>query len=946
MHRCQRALQQLPGARSRAAVTATRPLRLRLRHHAAGAPAAALRPRAPPALGAPRRRHFASTGSFIFGGDAPPDAVQTDWEAGLELTKGGKAAEAEVAFQRALTGIEGAGYAPSSGQGRATVAAMWRDLARVQSMQGRAHEALHNLRRSLAVYDGIDQGAELLDVAEHWAKQSGVTGKLAKELPRMPDGVPVDLLLNILDNVVSHCVKLHGDAEPFVRARIALLERAQTVREFHKMDASTTREEKAVALYKSGKIDEAIAELRRGLADAPDLPFDPEIAPVLRRVTAQRTLAAWLAERAAGGSPLADGDRDEGTRLYERSLELVDVVFPEDEEDELLENPDFKPKEQSLADALRMEVTRVRFALLLQLMRLQAGNKDVERVEEHGGRLFDKEFLAKAEKMGVADGTEEFTDARKAWRVGLFRVGAEAFTRAGSQKAVQRWRDVVEICKERERDVHMQMGIARPTQDMRGQTADALLGQAAALHPPWKRLPLGVKIEDGDTGEHTFDREKLQSSVDEIEAALREALQIIEEVPGTTSEGATELAHLKALGSVMLARALRLPVAVGEQSAGRGIGFLSRYPGRAREYAKLIHAGVACATSVLGEIPQLPDGSALGSDEAEEDFGDERDWRELGEAERSAATRLGWFEETWDEGAWLDEYSSECCVSWAELSGEARVDAELLGYDQGEWDCCFNDDEDDEPEQVEPLRNERHAAVWEALHGAVAGGGAALAGLPAGQRRTVELSVDLALEELLMIATDMGEEEAMVNHELQEASGGGELDAMGKKVLADRAEVKARWWGQLAPGVAALAPAVAQVHGGRCEALATTLSLLGKVKEETGQVGGALQLYQRVGAESWDTPGGSMQQRAIQLGGKFELGRLHAGDVEGDGVERAERVFRMEFDALVSGDDGDVDLQMVAVFGSGLEAVLRAQGRAGEADAVAAQAAQAMSDGL
>ena len=83
---------------------------------------------------------------------------------------------------------------------------MWRDRARVQSMQSKTHEALHNLRRALAVYDGLDHSTELLEVAQHWQNQSGVTGRLAKEMPRMPDGVPVDLLLNILDNVVvRHC---------------------------------------------------------------------------------------------------------------------------------------------------------------------------------------------------------------------------------------------------------------------------------------------------------------------------------------------------------------------------------------------------------------------------------------------------------------------------------------------------------------------------------------------------------------------------------------------------------------------------------------------------------------------------------------------------------------------------------------------------------------------
>jgi hypothetical protein len=169
------------------------------------------RRKVPGTILAASRRQF-GVASFVFGGDSPPEEARADWEIGLELTKGGKAGEAEVAFHRALTAIDSSGYAPRSGQGRATVAAMWRDLARAQSMQSKTHEALHNLRRSLAVYDGLDHSTELLEVAQHWQKQSGVTGRLAKEMPRMPDGVPVDLLLNILDNLVVRFSREHSVA--------------------------------------------------------------------------------------------------------------------------------------------------------------------------------------------------------------------------------------------------------------------------------------------------------------------------------------------------------------------------------------------------------------------------------------------------------------------------------------------------------------------------------------------------------------------------------------------------------------------------------------------------------------------------------------------------------------------------------------------------------------
>jgi hypothetical protein len=584
--------------------------------------------------------------------------------------------------------------------------------------------------------------------------------------------------------VQSHCIQLHGDTEPFLQVRLVVLTRAEAVREFHKMDVSTTLEEKAVALYKSKKMDEAIAELRRALADAPPLPIDPPIAPVLRRITAHRTLAAWLADRASSGGSLADSDQAEGTRLYERALELLDAVFPEDEEELMEENPDFKPQEQSLADALQMELTRVRFALLLQLMRLHAagGKQGKERAEDHGRRLLDRDFLEKAEKMGAAAPTEEFTDARKAWRAALLRVAAEAFTRVGSDEAAQRWRDVIEICKGRERDVHMQMGMARPTAEMRGQTADALLGLAAALHPPWLPVPPGVMAQEEDGG--GCDPAKLESTLEEIESSLREALEVIEQV------GDAEMDPSSALATIMLARTLRVPFMVNaDSSAGRGVSFLTKYPARAREFSKLVHSGLASATSALGDIPTLPTLSAdsRGShehadgydddydDEEEEDFGDQREWRQLSDEEQEAARRLGWFEETWDEGDWLDEYSSENCVRWDELTDSARADAMLLGYDKREWDLCYYADDDAEgesevagkgvTEQQQPKApaattqdSQVVAAGWDALHAAEAG--AALKGLSAGHRRAVELSVDCALEQLLVIAAEIAEEAA------------------------------------------------------------------------------------------------------------------------------------------------------------------------------------------
>lgn len=571
-------------------------------------------------------------------------------------------------------------------------------------------------------------------------------------------------------------MQLHGDTEPFLQIRLAVLERAEAVRHFHQMDVSTTLEEKAVTLYKSNKTDEAIAELRRALADAPDLPADPPIAPVLRRITAHRTLAAWLAERASKGGMLAQGDQEEGTRLYERALVFLDSTFPEDEEEPIEENPDFKPKEPSLADALKMEITRVRFTLLFQLVRLHAaatGEENRDQVEKHGRRLFDRDFVAKAEKMGAAAPTEEFSDARKAWRTSLLRIGAEAFLQVGSDEAAQRWRDVLDMCRSRERDVHMQMGIAKPTAEMRGETVDALVGLAAALHPPWNELPSGVIAGDG-----SYDRQMLETTLDEIETCLREALDIIEHI------GDPDMVASNALASVLLARTLRIPAIFSAEgsTAGQGVSFLSTYPARAREFANLVHDGLLCVTSALGEVPTVPAETSIGAhsdgsmnadaqqlqrpeEDEEEDFGDQREWSQLCTEEQLAAQRLGWNAKTWDDGDWLDERRSENCVRWGALNAASRADAELLGFDQREWDLCYSTEEPERPDyerlgckpSVTMFQESQAAsAEWDALHRVEAG--TALLALPAVRRRGIEAAVDCALEQLLLIMAEIAEE--------------------------------------------------------------------------------------------------------------------------------------------------------------------------------------------
>ena len=205
------------------------------------------------------------------------------------------------------------------------------------------------------------------------------------------------------------------------------------------------------------------------------------------------------------------------------------------------EDPAFRPVADpaSIEEALKAEVTRVRFAVLLQLMRSHAarGAAGCAAVELHGERLFGMQEAAEA--VGVAAPTEEFTEERRAWRASLLRVGAEAFTRAGSSEAPKRWRDVVEACRGRERETHMKMGLAKPTELMRSDTADALLGLAAALHPPWQALPAGLDRDSADM------EAELRTVVDQVEEALRESLEII----GQLESGRDAAAGLGAVGA-------------------------------------------------------------------------------------------------------------------------------------------------------------------------------------------------------------------------------------------------------------------------------------------------------------------------------------------------------------------------------------------------------------
>ena len=70
-------------------------------------------------------------------------------------------------------------------------------------------------------------------------------------------------------------------------------------------------------------------------------------------------------------------------------------------------------------------------------------------------------------------------------------------------------------------------------------------------------------------------------------------------------------------------------------------------------------------------------------DTATPEKGKDKIWEEMSKRERVSATKLGWTEESWDQG--LD--SDACAKWWRELTPPQAAAAELLGYEQTIWDA-------------------------------------------------------------------------------------------------------------------------------------------------------------------------------------------------------------------------------------------------------------------
>jgi len=64
-------------------------------------------------------------------------------------------------------------------------------------------------------------------------------------------------------------------------------------------------------------------------------------------------------------------------------------------------------------------------------------------------------------------------------------------------------------------------------------------------------------------------------------------------------------------------------------------------------------------------------------------MGKEKGWAEMTARERSAASVLGYDEQSWEDG----EDTASTAKRWAELSPRELAAAQVLGYTQGEWDA-------------------------------------------------------------------------------------------------------------------------------------------------------------------------------------------------------------------------------------------------------------------
>jgi hypothetical protein len=235
------------------------------------------------------------------------------------------------------------------------------------------------------------------------------------------------------------------------------------------MELGRTLQEKATTLHAAGRLDEAIVSLRRSLEGEGDEAQRRQqqqqqqggvgsTLAMLQAVGVRRTLAAWLTSRAVsasmggdggsgGGGTLARADREEALRLAETALVALErwgaepaAVLPP--------TPGGPTQEQ-----LTQEVLRLRFGMLLQLMHqhlqrielatataghpqgegeAEAAEAAAARVEQCGAQVLSLLEAAEAANVGGEAAGLPHTEDRRAWRLGLLRQLAEAYTQAGA----------------------------------------------------------------------------------------------------------------------------------------------------------------------------------------------------------------------------------------------------------------------------------------------------------------------------------------------------------------------------------------------------------------------------------------------------------------------------------------------------------------------------------
>eukprot|EP01051_Picozoa_sp_SAG22_P012352 SAG22_NODE_1276_length_4918_cov_1.532061_6_plen_295_part_00 len=177
------------------------------------------------------------------------------WTAGSAALQKGSLQEAELCFRNALAQVPRGSSSLAreqvfeSVEQRAAVAAMWRDLGKSLSMQGKLSEAFDALRRALAAFDDKPYAPELaMTDSEYGARVSADT--LEREARQaVPARIPAKLLLNMCDRQRRQAAQTAqtGSADSADRQRRQAAQTAQTGSAGRQIDRQADRRHRPTA---------------------------------------------------------------------------------------------------------------------------------------------------------------------------------------------------------------------------------------------------------------------------------------------------------------------------------------------------------------------------------------------------------------------------------------------------------------------------------------------------------------------------------------------------------------------------------------------------------------------------------------------------------------------------------------------------------------------------